>query len=549
MKKRAYPFVVALLAATLGFGVVGCGGDDNGGDGGGAAGTGGGEQAAEQALKMNIGSEPPSLDPVLATDNISSFVLQQIMDPLVRLDENSEPQAALAESWDIEGTTVTFHLREDGKWTNGDPVTAGDFEYSWKRLLDPKAAAEYAYQFSGIVGADDYNSCEKNCDALRDKVGVKAVDDYTLEVELTSEQPWIVSQMSHQSFYPVHKATVEQFGDKWTEPENIVTSGPFQVTEWQHDASMTLEKWDDYRDADNVSLTRVDMRMITDAVTALQAFEAGELDACLDNSCIPPQEIDRLKETEEYLVVPNLATYYYGINVKNVTDVNQRRALAFAVDRTVLVEQVTKEGEIPATSMSPEGMPGWDVYHQEFLPVQADLEKAKEYLSQAENPKMKLTLFYNNSPGNKEIAVAVQSMWKELGIDVEIKQQEWAQFLEFIGPPPNKSVDVYRLGWLGDYVDAFNFLELWGCKSGNNNTNFCDPEYDKLIDQARETPDDDERYEIYRQMEEKLFGEEGSLPIIPLYWYTTSTLRKTNVDGWTPNILAQYDLTKVSITE
>jgi oligopeptide transport system substrate-binding protein len=140
-------------------------------------------------------------------------------------------------------------------------------------------------------------------------------------------------------------------------------------------------------------------------------------------------------------------------------------------------------------------------------------------------------------------------MWKELGINVEIKQQEWAQFLEFIGPPPNKAVDAFRLGWLGDYVDAFNFLELWTCDSGNNSTNFCNEDYDALVDEARSTPDNDERYELYRQMEETLFGENGAHPIVPIYWYTTTTLRKTNVEGWEPNILAQYDLTGVSITE
>jgi oligopeptide transport system substrate-binding protein len=289
--------------------------------------------------------------------------------------------------------------------------------------------------------------------------------------------------------------------------------------------------------------------MISDGVTALQAFEAGELDACLDDACIPPQEIERLKETEEFIVVPNLATYYYGFNVKNIPDINQRLALSFALDRTVLVEQVTRAGEIPATSMAPEGMPGWDVYHQEFLPTTADLDQARQYLDQAQNPKMDITLPYNNAPGHKEIAVAVQSMWSELGMNVEIKQLEWAQFLELIGPPPHKSVDVFRLGWLGDYVDAFNFLELWTCESGNNSTNYCDPEYDELVDQARATPDDEERFELYRQMEEKLFGENGAHPIIPMYWYTTTTLRKTNVEGWEPNILAQYDLMGVTVTE
>jgi oligopeptide transport system substrate-binding protein len=168
-------------------------------------------------------------------------------------------------------------------------------------------------------------------------------------------------------------------------------------------------------------------------------------------------------------------------------------------------------------------------------------------MDQVANPKTDITLFYNNAPGHKEIAVAIQSMWQELGLDVEIKQQEWAQFLEFIGPPPDNAVDVFRLGWLGDFVEAFNFLELWMCDSGNNSTGYCSEEYDAIINEARATPDDDARYELYRQAEEILFAEDGDFPIIPIYWYTTSYMHATTVEGWTPNIIAQYDLTKVSL--
>jgi oligopeptide transport system substrate-binding protein len=546
VRSKTWFLLLAALVSVLALGLAGCGGDDDDGE---AGDTGGGEPAAEQLLRINIGSEPPSLDPTLATDNISSFVLQQIMDPLVSLDEAGEVVNELAESWDEEGNVVTFHLSEDGKWTNGDPVTANDFVYAWKRILDPEVAAEYAYQLTGIQGAAEYNSCESDCDALADAVGVRAVDDFTLEVTLTSPQPWFISQTSHQSFLPVHQATVEEFGDTWTDPENIVTSGPFQLTDWQHDSSLTLEKWDEWRDAGNVTLTRVEARMISDPVTALQAFENGEVDACLDNSCEPPQEIDRLKETEEWTVVPNLATYYYGFNLANIPDVNQRKAMALAIDRTSVVENVTKAGEIPATNMTPEGVPGFDVLKQDYLPATADLEQAQQLLDQAQSPKTKMNLFYNNAPGHKEIAVAIQAMWKELGLEVTLKQQEWAQFLEFIGPPPDKAVDVFRLGWLGDYVEAFNFLELWTCESGNNSTGFCDEAYDAAINEARATPDDDARYELYRQAEEILFAEDGAFPIIPIYWYTTSTMRASKVEGWTPNIIAQYDLTKVSITE
>ena len=165
-------------------------------------------------------------------------------------------------------------------------------------------------------------------------------------------------------------------------------------------------------------------------------------------------------------------------------------------------------------------------------------------------PKTDLTLFFNDSPGHREIATAVQAQWKELGISTTLKQQEWAQFLEFLGPPPNSAVDVYRSGWIGDYVDAINFLELWTCDSGNNNSNYCDKEYDALVDQARSTQDDQARYEIYAQLEQKLTGEDGALPMTPIYWYTYPNLEKLSIkDSFKVNLLNHIDLTKVVVRE
>jgi oligopeptide transport system substrate-binding protein len=534
----------ALALAVLVLAVAGCGGD--GGGGGDQA-----QQAAEQVLRVNWGSEPPSLDPGLATDVVSSNVLNALMDPLVKLGEDLEPVPSLAERWEVseDGKTVTFTLRQDGKWTNGDPVTAADFEYSWKRTLSPELAADYAYQFYGIVGAAEYNGCAKNCDKRRDGVGVRAVDDFTLEVKLTSPQPWFVQQMAHHSFLPVHQETVETSGDKWTEPENIVTNGPFKLAAWRHEATLTLEKWPEWRDANSVKLTRIEGSIITDATTALQAFEAGEIDACIDSpTCVPPQEIERLKETADLEIFPGLAVGYVGFNVKNVPDVNQRRALALAIDRELIIENVLKGGEKPATSFTPEGMPGFDVISQDFLPTTADVEQAKAFLAQADSPKTEITLFANADATNKDLGVAIQDMWSELGIKTTLKAQEWAQFLEFLGPPPNKAIDAYLLGWVGDYVDAINFLELGQCDSGNNATNFCDPEFDKLLDQARATPDDEARYEIYGQAEAMLTGSEGAMPYIPVSWSTWVILRDETVKGWEPNLLDQFDFTKVSIS-
>lgn len=536
-----------LLALTLGLALVaaGCGGDDNEQ----AAGDTAGGTPAKQVITVNWGTEPPSLDPGLASDTTSANILFNIMDPLVKLGADLEPIPAAAESWDVsaDGKTVTFHLRNDLKWTNGDPVTAEDFEWSWKRTASPELAADYAYQFFGIVGASDYNSCEKSCAALADKMGVNAVDDATLEVELTSPQPWFIQQAAHHSFLAVHRPTVEKFGEKWTEAKNIVTNGPFKLARWDHNQRIDLTKWTGWRDAASVKLTRVNGRMIEDGVTSVQAFEAGEVDV---NGNIPPEEMPRIKETPEYEQYPALGTYYYGFNVKNIPDLNQRRAMALAIDRRTIIDEIAQADQLPATGFTPEGMPGFDTINPQspWLAESGDIEEAKTLMAKVKSPKKNVTLLLNDSPGHREIAVAVQSNWQELGIKTTIKVQEWAQFLEFIGPPPDKSVDVYRLGWIGDFVDAINFLELWTCDSGNNSTNFCNKEFDSLVDKARQTEDNGARYEIYAQLEDILFGESGEVPIAPIYWYTYVEQENQSVkDTFEKNLLDQIDLTQVEV--
>jgi len=549
--KRLLLLVVGLLGA---FALVaaGCGGSNEESSGGTSSGGSETTAAANQTMTIGWGAEPPSLDPGLATDTTSSNVLLNIMDPLVRLNPDTlEAVPSLAESWDVssDGKTVTFHLRQDGKWTNGDPVTASDFVYSWKRTLSPELAADYAYQLYGIVGAQEYNACQKNCDALADKVGVSAPDDYTLVVKLTSPQPWFIQQASHHSFLAVNQAAVEQFGDKWTEPQNIVTDGPFKLAKWEHDAEIDLVKNDAWRDAADVSLTSIPGKIIVDGTTRVQAFESGEIDA-LDGGGLPPDEIARLKDTPEYESYPALGTYYYGFNIKNISDIHERRALSLAVNRQEIIDQIAQADQIPATGMSPEGISGFDTINPDspWTPAAGDLTQAKDELSQAASPKMDINLFFNDSPGHKEIATAVQAQWKELGINTTLKQQEWAQYLEFLGPPPNDAVDVYRLGWIYDYPDAINGLDLWTCDSGNNNTNYCDKSYDDLVAQARQTPDDSARYDIYAQLEDKLFGQDGALPILPIYWYTYPNLEKLSIkDTFNINPLDQFDLTQVVV--
>lgn len=538
--RRLSAGLLSLFAALV---IVGCGGGDDGGDGGGGA------AAAEQTLKWGLGAEF-NLDPGLATDTTSAKLVLNLFDPLVKLGDDLEAVPSMAESWDVDGPKVVYHLRSGAKWSNGDPVTAKDYEYGWKRALSPELASDYSYQLYGIKGGTEYNSCEKDCAKLRDAVAIKATDDQTLEVTLTSTQPWFIQQSAHSVFLPVHQATIEKFGERWTRPENIVTNGPFKVEAAQPSASITLVKDAGWRDAANVKLERVEGKIIVDGTTAVQSFEAGEVDV-LDEQ-LPAAETPRLKDTPEYELYPGLGTTYYGFNVKeNITDVNQRRAMSLAVDRQSIIDNITQANEKPANAFTPEGMPGFDEIVGEgspWTPAAGDLDMAKEYMAKAQNPKTKITIYSNEGSPNKEVAEALQSMWKQIGIDSSIKILEWQQFLEFLGPPPPKAVDIFRLGWVGDFVDDINFLELWTCDSGNNNTGYCDKEFDALVAKAKQTPDTAARYAIYKELEAKLTGQDGALPFIPLWYITYPNLeRETVKETFNINLLDQVDLTKVEI--
>jgi len=502
-------------------------------------------------LRMAIGAEPPSLDPGLATDTTSASVLFNLMDPLIRLGKPPALKATpgAASSWSVKGKTVTLNLRHDVRWTNGQPVTAQDYVYAWLRTISPELAADYAYQFFGITGAEAYSSCDPakaNCNALRSKVGIKAVGKWKLVITLTSAQPWFVQQLSHTSFLPVNKAAVTKWGNKWTEPGHIVTDGPFKLTSWKHDASLTLVKNTKYRLARKVKLTRIEMPIIVDGTTAENAFRAGNVD--IDENSVPAVDIPSWKKTKFWHVYKSLGTYYYGFNVKNITNVNQRRAMAISIDRNQIVTFITQSGQIPARGFTPNGISGGPTIDKHSsMPVRSQLAQAKALMAKVSNPVKNIKLYVNNSPNHVKIATGIQAFWKELGLNVTIKVQEWAQFLQFLGPPPNSDVDVYRLGWIYDFPDAYNGLVLWTCDSGNNNTNWCNKKYDKLITKATNTPNNAARTKIYQQAEDILTGPKGDLPIMPIYWYTQTALVKTNVKGFFITPTDNWDLAVVSI--
>jgi oligopeptide transport system substrate-binding protein len=504
-------------------------------------------------LKMSIGAEPPSLDAGLATDTTSSSILYNLMDPLIRLGPGpalkAEPGAA--KSWTTKGAVVTLNLNPAVKWQNGAATTAQDYVYSWLRTISPQLGADYAYQFFGIKGAEAYNSCDPakaDCNALRAAVGIKAVGKYKLVITLTSPQPWFIQQLSHTSFLPVYKPIVDKFGNKFTEAANFIGNGPFKLTSWKHDASLTLVKNPKWRLANTVKLSQIQMQVITDGSTAANAFDAGNID--VNTTGTLPQDVPRYKKNGALQIDPALGTYYYGFNVKNISDVNQRRAMAFAIDRQAIIKYITQTGQLPAKGFTPSGIAGGPTIDKNsFMPAVHQTAKAKAFMAKVAKPKTSVNLFINNSPGHIKIATAIQAFWKGIGVNANIKVLEWKQYLQFLGPPPNSDVDVYRLGWIYDFPDAYNGLVLWTCDSGNNNTNFCNKKYDALINQATKTPDFDKRVLLYQQAESILTGPNGDLPIMPIYWYTfTETIHKNKVKGFLTEPTSQWDLTKVTVT-
>jgi oligopeptide transport system substrate-binding protein len=503
-------------------------------------------------LRMSIGAEPPSLDAGLATDTTSSSILFNLMDPLVRLGPSPslKPLPGAAASWKVKGKTVTLKLRKNVRWWNGKPTTAGDYVYSWLRTLSPELGADYAYQFFGIAGAEKYNSCDPSkgsCTGLRQAVGIKAVNKYTLRITLTSPQPWFIQQLSHTSFLPVYKPIVDKYGNKFTEAGNFIGNGPFKLTSWKHDASLVLVKNTKWRAQRSVKLSRVEMQIITEGPTAENAFDAKNID--VNTTGLVPADIPKYKKNHSLHVNPALGTYYYGFNVKNISNVNQRRAMASAIDRNAIVKYITQTGQVPAKGMTPRGIAGGPTINKNgWLPSGHNTSKAQSFMGKVANPVKDVKLYINNSPGHIKIATAIQAFWNSIGLKTSIKTMEWKQYLQFLGPPPNSDVDVYRLGWIYDFPDAYNGLILWTCDSGNNNTNWCNKKYDALIDKATKTPDFDKRVLLYQKAENILTGPNGDLPIMPIYWYTFSDVYHSNVHGFFTSPTSQWDLTKVSVS-
>lgn len=519
MRKRM--LVLMSLVLILSAFLAACGND-----------KGGSDKSSSQNLILNIVSEPPTLHPALATDSTSGGVLIQTFEGLTRIDKDGVPQPAMAEDIQVsdDQLTYTFKIREDATWTNGDPVTAEDFEYAWKWAIDPQNQSQYAYQLYSIKGAEAANNGEGSLD----DVAVKVVNEKTLEVTLVNPTPYFLQLLAFYTYFPVNKNVAEANPDWYKDAgDDYVTNGPFKMTEWNHSESILLEKNEDYWDADTVKLETVEMSMVEEPTTELSMFDNDELDwAGLPFGALPTDSIKALKDNGDLNVKAIAGTYWYKFNTeeKPFNNENIRKALTYAIDRKAIVEQITQGGQIPAMAVVPptmfsENEKGY-FKDNDIEAAKAALEKGlKEegYASVKDLPK--ITLSYNTSEAHAKIAQAVQDMWKKnLGIDVELDNEEWQVYLEKID---SGDYQIGRMSWSGDYNDAFNFLELYrDANGGNNDTGWENPEYKELLIASQKETDEAKRKQLLQDAEAILMNE---LPIAPVYFYTNTWVQKENL--------------------
>jgi oligopeptide transport system substrate-binding protein len=486
-------------------------------------------------LRLAVGPSIRTLDPAAATDPAEGTLLTALLDPLVRLDASGEAVPELASSWDVseDGRVVTFHLRPAGIWTNGDPVTAEDFEYSWKRAASPRFSNRNAPLFFDIVGAEAYNRCDaetEDCAALRESIGVVALDDVTLEVRLKRPLPWFAQRVAHWAFLPVHEPTITRYKRRWSLPENIVSNGPFRLFEWNRGSGVTLERWDEWRKAGSVDLAVVEASMTGEPAAALVDFEDGRVDACLPMQCIPARSERELATAPEFAAFPAPVTTYLGIGTEAIDDVRIRRAIAIGLDRRAIVARTAPGVSTPATGLVPVGLPGFDSPDGAFLQERPQRGKARRLVRKAEASGPYVLAF---SRGQKALATQLQTQLGKIGLTVEIERR----------PPENLAqADLYLASVAAEDVVAIDVLEHWTCDNGE----FCDPAYDRLARQAARAVDSAEREALEHELEDALTGPKGAFPAAPLFWETYGVLHAVDVEGLEANALALVDLGLVS---
>ena len=489
--------------------------------------------AEKQTLVRNNGSEVQSLDPHKIEGVPESNINRDLFEGLLISDVDGKPSPGVAEKWENKDFKVwTFHLRKDAKWSDGTPVTAQDFVYSWQRLANPNTASPYAsyLQYGHIVNIDDIIAGKKPITDL----GVKALDDHTFEVTLSEPVPYFYKLLVHSSVSPVPRAAVEKFGEKWTQPANIITNGAYKLKDWVVNERIVLERNTNYWDNAKTVINQVTYLPISSEVTDVNRYRSGEIDMTYNN--MPIELFQKLKKEipNEVHVDPYLCTYYYEINNQKApfNDVRVRTALKLALDRDIIVNKVKNQGDLPAYSFTPPYTDGAKLVEPEWFKWSQEKrnEEAKKLLAEAgytaEKP-LTFDLLYNTSDLHKKLAIAAASIWKKnLGANVKLENQEWKSFLD---TRHQGNYDVSRAGWCADYNEPTSFLNMVLSDSSNNTVHYKSPAFDKLIADTLKVTDEAQRSELYSKAEQQLDKDSA---IVPVYYYVNARLVKPWVGGY-----------------
>ena len=506
------------------------------------------EQGNEKGiLYIANGAEPADIDPHITTGGPEHNIQSALYEGLLSKDPTTmEPVPGVADTWTVseDGRVYLFHLRDTARWSNGERLVAQDFVDTWRRALMPKLGNAWAVYLFVLENAEAFNRGE-----ITDfnQVGVKALDDQTLEVRLVNSTPYFLQLLDHNSMYPLHIKTIEKFGaidersTPWTRPENFVGNGPFVPLEWTPNKVFSVIKNPYYWDAENIKLNEIDFSPVDNLIVQERMYRNGQLHI---TDKLPPEKIAKYKGSSDLRTFANYATYFYRFNttVKPLDDARVRRALAYSIDRMSITRNITKGGEIPAYSLTPP-----NYYYVPEAKMVYDIVLAKKLLAEAGYPEgkgfPKLKLMYNTDENHLKIAVAIQQMWKQaLGVDIELQNQEWKVYLD---NQHQMNYQISRASWSGDYVDPNTFLEMWITDGGNNETGWSNKAYDDLIRAASLAQNKEERVAYFQRAEAILMNE---APIIPLYTYSWNRLVSPSVKGWVDNLQDFHYYRTVSLT-
>ena len=503
--------------------------------------------ADKQELVRGNGNEPASLDPHKVESDVEFNILNDMFDGLVAVKPDGSIEPRLAESWDNKDNTVwTFHLRPGITWSDGSAITAQDVVWSWQRLVTPTTASPYA-SYPGnmhIVNAADIALGKKAPDTL----GVKALNDTTVEVTLTQPNSAFLAMLAHPSMVPLDKVLIGQFGDKWVKPEHFVSSGAYTLSQWVVNERIVAERNPRYWDNAKTVVNKVTYLPIRSEASDVNRYKAGEVDIVYT---LPINQFSQLKKTlgDQVDVKPQLATYYYEFNTTKppFSDARVRRALNMALDKDIIADKVLGQGQSPAWVISQPDIGGVKLHGPDYAswPRDKRMAEAKKLLAEAgfnDAHPLSFNLLYNTSESHQRIAIAAASMWKKnLGVEAKLQNQEWKTMLDAMH---TGNFDVVRYAWIADYDDASTFLNTFRTGDSENTAKYSNPDYDEALRDAAKTQDVAQRARDYQKAEDLLARD---VPAIPVYHYVRTHLVKPWVGGFAPDRLGNFSTKDIYI--